>query len=133
MNLPRGWFQSKTSMKIRIKGNSIRYRLTKSEVETLAKTGYYKEETNFGEKTFAYAIKANGETQELDVSFNKHTITLYMNKSKSLEWPNNGIVGYSSEIETPHGQILSLLLEKDFVCMDGTNEDQSDNYPNPKL
>jgi hypothetical protein len=24
-----------------------------------------------------------------------------------------------------------LLVEKDFVCLDNTIEDQSDNYPNP--
>jgi hypothetical protein len=30
-----------------------------------------------------------------------------------------------------NGQSLKLLLEKDFVCLDHTDEDQSDNYPNP--
>jgi len=29
------------------------------------------------------------------------------------------------------GVQLHLLLEKDFVCLDNTAEDQSDNYPNP--
>lgn len=120
-------------MKIRIKGNSIRYRLTKSEVETLAETGYYKEETEFPHRTFGYAIKADARTQELDADFSADTITMCLNKDKSLVWPKNEIVGFSSEIKTPNGTILSLLLEKDFVCMDNTHEDQSDNYPNPKL
>jgi len=26
---------------------------------------------------------------------------------------------------------LSLLIEKDFKCLDNVAEDQSDNYPNP--
>ena len=30
------------------------------------------------------------------------------------------------------GQV-KLLIEKDFVCIDNTDEDQSDNYPNPNL
>ena len=29
------------------------------------------------------------------------------------------------------GKDLFLLIEKDFVCLDHTFEDQSDNYPNP--
>ena len=120
-------------MKIRIQGNTVRYRLTKSEVETLAQTGYYKEETRFGERTFVYAIKADPATKELHADYVNDTITLYLNRDKSLVWPKNEIVGYSSEIKTSKGNTLSLLLEKDFVCMDNTDEDQSDHYPNPKL
>ncbi|KAA2216597.1 DUF7009 family protein [Maribacter flavus] len=120
-------------MKIRIQGNTVRYRLTKSEVETLAQTGYYKEETLFGERTFVYAIKADQAIQELHADYVNDTITMYLNKDKSSAWPKNEIVGFSSEIKTSNGNTLSLLLEKDFVCMDNTDEDQSDNYPNPKL
>ena len=111
----------------------MRYRLTKSEVETLAQTGYYHEETPFGGKTFIYAIKADPATPELNADFVNDTITMYLNKDKSLEWPKNDVVGFSSEIKMAKGTTLSLLLEKDFVCMDNTAEDQSDNYPNPKL
>ncbi|MDC6406287.1 MULTISPECIES: DUF7009 family protein [Maribacter] len=120
-------------MKIRIQGNTVRYRLTKSEVETLAQTGYYKEETLFGERTFVYAIKADQAIPELHADYVNDTITMYLNKDKSSAWPKNEIVGFSSEIKTSNGNTLSLLLEKDFVCMDNTDEDQSDNYPNPKL
>ncbi len=28
---------------------------------------------------------------------------------------------------------LSVLVGKDFTCLDNTIEDQSDNYPNPRL
>ncbi|PIB22806.1 DUF7009 family protein [Maribacter sp. 4G9] len=120
-------------MKIRIKGNTVRYRLTKSEVETLAQTGYYKEETPFGKRTFVYAIKVDAATPELHADFVNDTITLYLNERKAVSWANNDLVGFSSEIKMAKGTTLSLLLEKDFVCMDNTDEDQSDNYPNPKL
>jgi hypothetical protein len=29
------------------------------------------------------------------------------------------------------GTLLTLLIEKDFACLDHVDEDQSDNYPNP--
>ncbi|MFT6938435.1 MAG: hypothetical protein ACJA1N_002742, partial [Saprospiraceae bacterium] len=45
-------------MKIRIKGNSIRYRLTKTEVEVFSREGYYSEETTFNGNTLVYALKA---------------------------------------------------------------------------
>ncbi len=44
------------------------------------------------------------------------------------EWANTARVGF----ENNEGEIY-LLVEKDFVCLDTVNEDQSDNYPNPLL
>ena len=42
-------------MKIRIKGNSLRYRLTKTDVENFDRDGYLEESTNFGSQLFKYA------------------------------------------------------------------------------
>ncbi|MFT5833421.1 MAG: hypothetical protein ACI97N_001048, partial [Cognaticolwellia sp.] len=44
----------------------------------------------------------------------------------------NNQVGFKYEMPLENGEILSLLLEKDFVCLDERGEDESDNYPNPK-
>ncbi|MBQ4913937.1 hypothetical protein J8L85_05780 [Maribacter sp. MMG018] len=119
-------------MKIRIRGNSIRYRLTKTEVNTLSDIGYYENSTDFGDQKFIYAVKAIDDVEVLNVDFKDNAITLYMNRAKSLTWPKSRKVGFSNVVKTKNGNELSLLLEKDFVCMDETVEDQSDNYPNPK-
>ncbi|MFS4454999.1 DUF7009 family protein [Maribacter sp. 2304DJ31-5] len=120
-------------MKIRIKGNSIRYRLTKTEVETLSKKGRYSEKTKIGDQTFHYTVCADANKTHLDAAFADNTITLSVPKKDTLEWPGNEQVGFQHTVVLPNGGKLSLLLEKDFVCMDATLEDQSDNYPNPKL
>ncbi|WP_375587860.1 DUF7009 family protein [Flagellimonas aurea] len=44
-------------MKIRIKGNSIRFRLTQSEVKQLSETGSIIETTEFGPSKFQYQAK----------------------------------------------------------------------------
>ena len=44
-------------MKIRLKGDTIRYRLTKTEVESLCTKGYVEEITHFGEQVFKYALE----------------------------------------------------------------------------
>ena len=41
-----GSMKKSKAMKIRIKGDSIRFRLTRTEVETLCKNGYYEEVTH---------------------------------------------------------------------------------------
>jgi hypothetical protein len=119
-------------MKIRIKGNSIRYRLTRTEVETFCRTGIYKETTDFGHSMFTYVLKAKKGIDALEASFEENTITLFLSDKKLSEWATSDRIGFSNTLDLPNGKQLSLLLEKDFACLDNTIEDQSDNYPNPK-
>ncbi|MCL6265433.1 DUF7009 family protein [Flagellimonas myxillae] len=118
-------------MKIRIKGNSIRFRLTKSEVETFSRTGSFTEKTAFGHISFDYGVQALDNIKELKADFKENTITLYVPKSDSQVWFENDLVGFQNYMKLENGQELFLLLEKDFACLDNTLEDQSDNYPNP--
>lgn len=119
-------------MKIRIKGNTIRYRLTKSEVETFSKTGLFTEHTNFASAPFSYALKAKKGISGLEADFDQQTITVYFPDAEKSDWATNTRVGFESNYKTLTGAELFILVEKDFVCMDETIEDQSDNYPNPK-
>lgn len=112
-------------MKIRIKGNSIRYRMTKTEVDRFLKTGYLEETVDFGARKLVYALKKYGKSA-LSAGFEQNTITLYMPERMAAEWEAPEKVGF----EGIHNK-LSLLIEKDFQCLDNTSEDQTDNYPNP--
>ena len=112
-------------MKIRIKGNSIRYRMSKTDVEQFLKLGYWEEAVDFGVQKLVYAIKKHNE-QELKAGFYQNTITLYMPEHMAIAWEAPESVGFSG-----YHDKLSLIIEKDFQCLDNTQEDQSDNYPNP--
>lgn len=120
-------------MKIRIKENSVRFRLTKTEVETFSKKGLVRETTKFPNKTFSYTLKAKSGIANLEADFLDDTITLYFPERLQKEWATNNKVGYANTIYLNENTSLSLLVEKDFTCLDNTIEDQSDNYPNPKL
>jgi hypothetical protein len=112
-------------MKIRIKGNSLRYRLTKSDIATLAAEGYLLEQTNFVDQLFGYALKIT-ENTALTAVFLNNIITLFMPKSMLTEMINTEKVGFADK-----NGALQLLVEKDFTCLDNVEEDQSDNFPNP--
>ena len=118
-------------MKIRIKGNSIRFRLTKTEVDTFCKTGSYQETTDFGNKMLTYALQGKKDIDVLEASFTGNAITLYLNDKERSTWAKSDRVGFDGTMDLPNGDQLFLLLEKDFACLDNTTEDQSDNYPNP--
>jgi hypothetical protein len=115
-------------MKIRIKGNSLRYRLTRTEVESFCSTGYFEESTNFGSGQLIYALQQYDQS-ELSAAFEGNKITMFMPKAMAAEWAETDRVGFETKRDSP----LFLLVEKDFVCIDNTVEDQSDNYPNPLM
>lgn len=120
-------------MKIRIRGNSIRLRLTKTEIEAFCKTGIYKEKTAFNSGVFNYQLKAQEGISALQATFIDNTITILAPLEETKDWFSNTKIGYENKVTLDSGEELTLLIEKDFVCMDETIEDQSDNYPNPKI
>jgi hypothetical protein len=118
-------------MKIRILGNSVRFRLTRSEVNTLCTKGYVENQTKFNTDVFTYAVRL-ADSEKLNAQFRDNTITLNLPQSLGSNWHKTEKVGFSETIVFRNNGSLSLLLEKDFTCLDERQEDQSDNYPNPK-
>ncbi|QES88386.1 DUF7009 family protein [Rhizosphaericola mali] len=114
-------------MKIRIKGNTLRLRLAQSEVEKLAKEGSVKEETAFFNKTLSYAV-ISADVEKLETNFDGDQISIFIPKDKATALFETKKVGFEE-----HSGPVAILIEKDFVCIDNTSEDQSDNYPNPKM
>ena len=120
-------------MKIRIKENSVRFRLTKSEVKALSEGGMVEATTRFNAGVFGYAVRLDPEASEMHAEFTHQKITLYLPEKWGKDWFENDRVGFEHNQDTNKGSGLHLLLEKDFTCLDNRLEDQSDNYPNPKL
>ena len=112
-------------MKIRIKGNALRYRLTKSDVNSFAEVGCIEEHTCFLGQTLSYALQRN-TGGKLSATFENNKITLFMPVFMADDWALTDRVGFE---DNDNG--LYLLVEKDFKCLDNVAEDQSDNYPNP--
>jgi hypothetical protein len=112
-------------MKIRIKGNSLRYRLTKSDMYRLSHEGYLEEKTDFGNRELIYVIqKSKGNA--MSAFFNENVICLEIPGQMINELENSDRTGFEGKEGNLH-----LLVEKDFTCLDNVAEDQSDNYPNP--
>ena len=118
-------------MKIRIKGNSIRLRLSKSEIDTFGVKGYLEERTEFGTSALQYALVADKNSSELNASFTANKITVNVPENIMQEWVETNVVGFENKMKLPNDKHLFILIEKDFVCLDNTFEDQSDNFPNP--
>ena len=120
-------------MKIRIRGNSVRLRLTKTEVEIFCETGEFSETTRFNTQIFTYKIVSREYIDCLKADFVDNTIVIFIPRQEALNWDQDERVGFKNEFMLNDGTPLNLLVEKDFVCLDKRDEDESDNYPNPLL
>ena len=121
-------------MKIRIKGNSIRLRLTKSEVDALASNGRVEEYTHMPGGTLSYMLRSERGIDNLSAHLEGNCIVISMPGTLAAAWPANDVVGYKNTITSENNNSLSLLVEKDFKCIDApAEEDQSDNYEHPNI
>jgi hypothetical protein len=119
-------------MKIRIKGNSLRYRLTKTDTALLASKGSVEEKINFGANELVYELRCTPEPL-LSASFIDNRICMHFPKAWVNEWVGTSKTGYQHSITINSTEILQLLVEKDFTCLDSVDEDQSDNYQHPNI
>lgn len=122
-------------MKIRIRGNSVRLRLSRSEVEEFGRSGKVHEEVRFGPRpqdTLCYQInKCPGD--RVKASFADGTISISVPDRLAGIWVECEQVGFDERQAVDEKSDLFIKVEKDFVCLTASeNEDQSDNYPHPK-
>ncbi len=116
-------------MKLRLKGNSIRLRLAKGEVERLLSEGVVTETVEFGgpETSFSYTLELSENVTSVTAEYGNGNIRIQLFDRLARKWAtseNVGIEAFQSE--------LRILIEKDFACMKARpGEDDSDAFPNP--
>jgi len=120
-------------MKLRIKGNSIRFRLTQSEVKIVEQTGLVKDQIKFSNSiSLEYEIKAATGLEYVEATYSEDKITLKVNESLIRDWAHSDQVTISSSLDLSSNENLTILIEKDFKCLSPRDEDESDMFPHPK-
>lgn len=119
-------------MKIRIKGNSIRLRLSQSEVNALAKGEAILERTQFSlVDAFEYAVEL-WHLKVAEAKFENGRITVFLPEEAIAKWAGTEEVSLSY-LQENESDGLRILVEKDFACLaEREGEDESDNFPHPK-
>jgi len=112
-------------MKLRILGNSIRLRLSQSEVDEIQNGNSVQEHVQFGTNVFVYELKPTSSS-ELNARFENNTIVVEIPFVLGNEWAAGNEVSLNGQAGP-----VKLLIEKDFKCLTDRNEDESDLFPNP--
>ncbi|CAN5322287.1 hypothetical protein BH10ACI3_BH10ACI3_03320 [soil metagenome] len=122
-------------MKLRIKGNSLRFRLGHSEVDEFAASGVIGDKVRFGGPSgndLYYVLKTT-DGNEFSGTFADGKITVTVPGSVVDAWAAGLEVSIEGVHQPDADTELAFLIEKDFVCLNAHNDDdQSDRYPHPK-
>ena len=121
-------------MKLRMRANTLRLRLTKSEVDRLGEGHTVREVTHFPDGTsFAYALAVGGRSISASQIFTDAgaEISITVPVAGAAEWAGSQEVGFSGDDAVAVGP-LEILIEKDFSCITPrAGEEELDTFPNP--
>ena len=119
-------------MKLRIRGNSVRIRLSQSELERLAEEGVAEDRVRFSAETsLAYRVKVAPDGP-VRAELGPAGVTVTLPKATVDRWLTPEEVSIHAEQRIDGREALKILVEKDFACLvPREGEDESDLFPNP--
>jgi hypothetical protein len=120
-------------VKLRLLDDSIRLRLSRSDVSTADELGGVEGETRFPDgSALTYAIEAANQSSA-SAAFANGRLLVRLPATEVSVWANDdAAVSLRAEFALPDGSQLQLLIEKDFQCLTPREgEDQGDMFPNP--
>jgi hypothetical protein len=120
-------------MKLRIKGPSLRLRLTQGEVQALASRGRVEEQVPFGGSVnLIYRLCTDPSSPSLHATFDGGVLEIRIPEAIAQAWCASDQVTLAEAQAIPDGT-LRITVEKDFACLaPRTDEDESDNFPHPE-
>jgi hypothetical protein len=104
-------------MKLRLKNNFVRLRLTHDEIVAFGRFGRVEETIEFGvepNQRLVYRLESGTEFPALRAIFSGYCITIFVPQTQAAEWANAASrIGLEGEQEIGSGKTLRLLIEKD--------------------
>jgi hypothetical protein len=121
-------------MKLRIKGNSLRLRVSRSELARFQAGDRIEETIHFAaapEATLTYALESAFRTSPVAVRYGSREVTVILSKDRARIWSDQSEVGVYTTLDLGPAGSLEVVVEKDFACLDRNDDDNSDTFANP--
>jgi hypothetical protein len=120
-------------MKLRIKGDSLRLRLTQSEVKQLVEGGVVEDRVRFGAgAALVYRLRRDSGARSIGATYVDGAVEVRLPDRAALGWcESNEVTLQGTQPAAPDAE-LRIVVEKDFACLTvREGEDESDNFANP--
>lgn len=121
-------------MKLRIRDNSIRLRLTRAEVDAVSSEGVVKARVSLpGGSGLDYILESSSDTERPMARFTEVALTVMVPEAVVNQWASSEQVSIAADETLDDGDLLKILVEKDFACLAlREGEDETDMYPHPQ-
>jgi hypothetical protein len=122
-------------MKLRIKGNSLRLRVTRRELarfldgERIEETIHF---TRAPEASLTYALESAVQIAPVRAQYESQVVKVVLSEEQAGIWGAESVVGVYSTLDIGAAGSLEVIVEKDFACLDRSDEENSDAFANPQ-
>jgi len=103
-------------MKLRMRNNSIRLRLTRGEVAQFSETGHIEEKVTFLSGALHYML-TRSPASRLTADLTGTTLIVHVPEEQADRWASTDQIGMEA-----HDGSLDILIEKDFQCAHGPRD-----------
>jgi hypothetical protein len=123
-------------MKLRLKGNSLRFRVSPSEVGQLLRDGAIREHVQLTanpKDRLTYSVVSSLSGFATTVAYQSGNVTVCVPQLELQRWAGGDDVGVYVDVPISSDRALSVAIEKDFACLDRSDAENEDTFPNPNL
>ncbi len=118
-------------MKLRIQADSLRIRLTQTEVAQLAGGNAVTQATSFSPTAqLITSVETSASASAASARLEGSQLAIVLPLEPVRRWAHSEQVSIPAEQRIDDKRSLSILIEKDFECLHHTEENQ-DAFPNP--
>lgn len=121
-------------MKVRIKGNSLRFRVAQSELSRLMAGERIEQTIYFSpaeDSRLTYVLEHNASSSSTTLRYQPHEVAIVLSTADLKAWGESIQVGIYAAADLGAKGVLNLLVEKDFACLDLSDAENIDTFPNP--
>src|SRR5271156_6565885 len=121
-------------MKLRIKGILLDFGFSGFDFNSSKAGGRTKEKIHFTaapEATLTYALESALRPSPVTVRYGSREVTVILSKDRARIWGGQSEVGVYTTLDMGPAGSLEVVVEKDFACLDRSDENNSDAFANP--
>ena len=122
-------------MKLRITSDSIRLRLSPTDVQLFRENGMVEETLQIGPASgqrMVYRLVRDEAAPFVAANLENNLLAVTVPSSDAIEWTGSDQVGIEGVHSSPSGSRVKILVEKDFACLtERAGHEDMDTFPNP--
>jgi hypothetical protein len=111
-------------------------RVSRSELTRFLGSNRIEDTIHFGpgpEAKLTYALESNAANTATIVRYSPQELTVSISEDQARTWSEAGEIGIYTAVDIGGDGSLEVVIEKDFACLDRSDEDNADTFVNPNV